>query len=148
MTESELKTFVDVVVHYFEDVTDIPAEMGIPYVRTGESVLLDHTGVIGVSGKRRGGIYVTATEDMLRDLVALILGAEDIETEDVLDMVGELSNTIAGNVRRAFGSSFLISVPIVLRGRPDDILMKLKPPVFVIPIRWNSHRLFLSVGLE
>ncbi|MFW5801723.1 MAG: chemotaxis protein CheX, partial [Spirochaeta sp.] len=130
------------------EVSSDGAHMGVPYMREGDTILLDHTGLIGISGAQRGGIYVTADEAMLRELAGIILDGSDISPEDVVDMVGELTNTIAGNVRRSFGSGFMISVPIVLRGKPDDILMKLQPPVFVIPIEWRGHKLYLSVGLE
>ena len=148
MTESQLRAFIQVVVDYFSGLPTEGARMGIPYMREGDTILLDHTGLIGISGAQRGGIYVTAGEDMLRELATIILGEGELSTDDLVDMVGELTNTIAGNVRKSFGSGFMISVPIVLRGRPDDILMKLRPPVFVIPIEWQQHKLYLSVGLE
>lgn len=148
MTERELRAFIDVVTRYFDDVTSIPAEMGVPFVKEQAAVLLDLTGLIGISGARRGGIYVTAPRAMLAALAAVILGTDAVEDEDILDMVGELANTIAGNMRATFGSTFMISVPIVVEGKPDDIHLRLKPPVFVIPIRWNGHNCYLSVGLE
>ncbi|MFP4376951.1 MAG: chemotaxis protein CheX [Spirochaetales bacterium] len=148
MTERELRVFIDVVVEYFRDVTGDPVEMGVPFVQEGRTKLLDHTGVIGISGAKRGGVLVTAGEQMLRELAAIILGSEELEPEDVVDMVGELTNTVAGNVRREFGSSFMISVPIVLEGKPSDIRFRLKPPIFVVPINWRDHRAYLSVGLE
>lgn len=148
MTETQLRAFIQVVVEFFAGISSDGASMGIPYMREGDTILLEHTGLIGISGAQRGGIYITAGEAMLRELAAMILGSSDISQDDVVDMVGELTNTIAGNVRKSFGSSFMISVPIVLRGRPEDILMKLCPPVFVIPIEWRGHKLYLSVGLE
>ena len=148
MTESELRVFIDVVVDYFTQITGDEVSMGVPHIREGRTRLLDHTGVIGISGSKRGGIYVTADNDMLADLAALILGDDELTHEDIVDMVGELTNTIAGNVRREFGSSFMISVPIVLEGKPDDIRLRLTPPVFVVPIKWKAHQAYLSVGLE
>ncbi|GAB6090251.1 chemotaxis protein CheX [Spirochaeta dissipatitropha] len=148
MTELQLRAFIRVLVEYFEEVSSEGAQMGIPYMREGETILLEYTGLIGISGAQRGGIYITADESMLRELASVILGPGELSTEDVVDMVGELTNTVAGNVRRSFGSGFMISVPIVLRGRPEDILMKLRPPVFVVPIQWHGHKLYLSVGLE
>lgn len=148
MTESQLRAFIQVVVDFFSGVSDEGAQMGIPYMREGDTILLEHTGLIGISGAQRGGIYITADEAMLRQLASVILGSDDITKDDVVDMVGELTNTIAGNVRKSFGSGFMISVPMVLRGRPEDIQMQLSPPVFVIPIQWQMHKFYLSVGLE
>ena len=99
MTESELKFFIDVVTEYFGQVTGEPAVMGLPYVKKTEPVVLPYTGLIGISGPRKGGIYFTAGAPLLSELTRVILDAEADE-ETLLDMVGELTNTIAGNVRK------------------------------------------------
>lgn len=148
MTENELKFFIDVVTDYFGQVTGEPAEMGIPYVKKAEPVVLDYTGLIGISGPRKGGIYFTAGKSLLASLTEVILELRDPEEEMLLDMVGELTNTVAGNVRKSFGADFLISVPMLIKGRPDDILVRLKPPVFVIPLNWRHEKAYLVVGLE
>jgi len=148
MKETELKDFIDVVVSYFEEVTGETVEMGIPYIKDGKSVVLDYTGVIGISGTRKGAIYLTASRDMLTDIASIILGSDEIDEECAVDMVGEITNTIAGNVRQSFGSSFMISVPIILKGSPEDVVFKLQPPVFIIPIKWRSYSSYLVVGLE
>ena len=148
MTEQELRIFIDVVIDYFVLLSDESARMGVPYIQEGKSQLLDFTGVIGISGARKGGIFVTASSSMLKELASLILESDDVAPDEILDMVGELTNTIAGNVRREFGSSFMISVPIIVEGRPQDLRLQIKPPVFVVPINWRTHQAFLSVGLE
>jgi chemotaxis protein CheX len=148
MTEIELKFFIDVVTTYFGQVTQEPAAMGIPYVKKAEPVVLDYTGLIGISGPRKGGIYFTAGPRLLSELTRVILGVVDAEEETLLDMVGELTNTIAGNVRKSFGGDFLISVPMLIKGKPEDILLQLKPPVFVIPLNWRREKAYLVVGLE
>ncbi|NNM66499.1 MAG: chemotaxis protein CheX [Spirochaetales bacterium] len=148
MTEAELKFFIDVVTDYFQQVSGVGASMGIPYVKKEEAVVLSYTGLIGISGPRKGGIYFTAGPALLSTLMGEILGVEEADEDSLLDMVGEISNTVAGNVRKSFGTEFLISVPMLIKGKPDDILFRLKPPVFVIPINWRHERAFLVVGLE
>jgi len=148
MRETELKFFIDVVTSYFGQVTGEPAAMGIPYVKKAEPVVLDYTGLIGISGPRKGGLYFTTGAKLLGELTKVILDAEDADDETLLDMVGELTNTIAGNVRKSFGSDFLISVPMLIKGKPQDILMRLEPPVFVIPLNWRHEKAFLAVGME
>ena len=63
-------------------------------------------------------------------------------------MAGEIANTVAGNVRENFGSSFMISVPIILKGSPDDVIIRMVPPIFIIPIKWRVFSAYLAVGLE
>ena len=149
MNESDIKIFVDGVSNYFEETTGEKPEVGVPYIKGEESVVLDYTGAIGISGKKRGCIYITASSKMLEDLAKLILLVEDIEIEVLLDMVGELANTIAGNARNAYGSEFMISVPIVLDGKPNDIILqKMKVPTYIIPITWRDSASILVVGIE
>jgi chemotaxis protein CheX len=148
MTEAELKFFVDVVTDYFAQVSGEAAAIGIPYVKKTEPVVLEYTGMIGISGPRKGALYLTAGPGLLDSLTQVILGAEAADDETLLDMVDELTNTVAGNVRRNFGGDFLISVPLVIKGKPEDILVRLKPPVFVIPLNWRKEKAFLVVGLE
>lgn len=148
MTESELKFFIEVVTDYFEQVTGESAVMGIPYIKSDEPAVLSYTGLIGISGPRKGAIYFTTEQGLLKRLTQEILDLADPDEDSLLDMVGELTNTIAGNVRKSFGSSFLISVPMLIKGKPTDILMRLKPPVFIVPILWRKDKAFLAVGLE
>jgi chemotaxis protein CheX len=148
MTDSQIKPFIKVVTEYFQNITDTPAEMGLPYIKRSGDEIYDYTGVIGISGSRRGGIYFTAKPQMLQEFGHFILGEEELDDEALYDLVGEMTNTIAGNMREIFGSSFLISVPIVLKGKIEDISMRLKPPVFIIPIVWKGHTAHLAVGLE
>lgn len=148
MTEHELHAFIEAVTSYFTQITGKPADIGIPFVKKDDPVVLDYTGLIGISGPRRGGIYLTSEPNFLIKLTQAILELPEPDEESLLDMVGEWCNTIAGNVRKNFGPDFLISVPMLIRGRPQDILLKLKPPVFVIPILWHQEKSFLVVGLE
>lgn len=148
MKEDELKLLIKIVTDYFNNISGIDAKMGIPFIKDDSTTLFDFTGVIGVSGARKGGIYFTAPRKLLKLFAEFILGEEDIEDEDLYDLVGEMTNTISGNMREEFGTSFLISVPMIVKGDIIDISMKLSPPVFVIPIEWQNESCFLAVGLE
>lgn len=148
MNESDLKAFIKVVTDYFSSITDTPAKMGMPYVKREASEVYDYTGIIGISGSRRGGVYYTAGRELLSAFGQCILGDAELDEESLFDLVGEMTNTIAGNMRETFGASFLISVPIVLKGKIDEISMRLKPPVFIIPIEWKGYSSHLAVGLE
>ena len=148
MTEQELKGFISTVTHYFTSITGTPAKMGFPHIKDEKSKTFDFTGVIGISGSRKGGIYYTAGRELLKGISAFILGEEVNDDESLYDLIGEMTNTIAGNMREFFGSSFHISVPIIMKGRIDDIVIKLKPPVFIIPITWNNYESNLAIGLE
>lgn len=148
MNETDLHFFIDSTVNYFEEVTNEKATPGIPYIKDNEPVVLEYTGIIGISGKRKGSIYVTTSENMLSTIAKVILGLKEVGKEDIKDLVGEIANTISGNVRQAYGSDFMISVPVVVEGKAKDIKLPDNIQSFVIPITWKDFKLFLVVCLE
>lgn len=148
MRETDLHFFIDSILNYFEEATKVKAETGIPFLKDKEPLVLDFTGIIGISGKRKGSVYITAKMEMLKDLAKSILHIDDISSDDVKDLVGEIANIIAGNVRKAYGSDFMISVPVVVEGKAKDIKLPDKVQSFVIPITWKEFNSFLVVCLE
>lgn len=150
MTKEDIKIFCDVVSNYFQAVSSLPIEIGVPYIKTENFETLSLTGAIGISGIRKGCLFLTANDSMIKELTSIIL-MSDGEVDDITmyDMVGELTNTIAGNVRQSFGPEFDISIPIIIKGKHIDIIMqKLKTPVYVVPIIWKEHKFFLNIGID
>ena len=148
MNETDLHFFIDSTVNYFEEVTSEKAVSGIPYIKDESPVVLEYTGIIGISGKRKGSIYITTTEAMLYEIAHIILGIEEVKRDDIKDLVGEIANTISGNVRQAYGSDFMISVPVVIDGKAKDIKVPDNIQSFVVPLNWRNFESFLVVCLE
>lgn len=147
--ETTCQLFIDSVNNYFEHLTKTPAEAGVPYLKEQNNLMLkEFTGMIGISGSRKGFVYISGNQQMYADLIELFVGLGEPSVEDVLDMAGEISNVVAGNVRETYGSDFMISVPIVFEGRPKQLKFPSSIPVFVIPVTWKSHEAFVVIGLE
>jgi len=71
----------------------------------------------------------------------------NVAHENLCDLVGEVANTIAGNVRREFGREFGISPPtIVSNGKAVTLPAECHP--IVIPINWRSHTAKVVVCLK
>lgn len=148
MKQEELTVFIAIIESYFKTLSDEPAQIGVPYLLDGREPALEYTGIIGVSGQRKGVAYVTAERATLDHLVRILAGAASTDAL-ALDMVGELANVLAGNLGRAFERDFDITVPVVVKGAPDQIVIqKLKQPGFVVPIEWRNTRLFIVVGID
>jgi chemotaxis protein CheX len=147
LREAEIRTFIDGTTHYFEVSAQQSASVGSPYLVTdGNPGAYDYTGVINVSGARKGIVYFSAPRGML---TVLLMRMQETDTSDanIKDLVGEVANTISGNARRDFGKNFVISVPLVV---VNDI-EKLTAPhrrSYVIPINWRNHSAKLVVCLE
>jgi chemotaxis protein CheX len=148
MTRVELETFVSGTTYYFVTAGNQAATVGSPYlVDEGAPTLLEYTGIINISGKRRGIVYFTASRAMLTVLL-MRLGETEITHENMSDLVGEVANQISGNARRDFGSDFVISVPRVISGPQPEPITPPNVRSFVIPINWRSHSAQLVVCLE
>lgn len=148
MDESRLQVFIDGTIHYFAQSSDEPAVVGTPYLISNRvSVAREYTGIIGISGKRKGSVHFTADSAMLK-LLLMSLGETNLTHEYMCDLVGEVANTISGNARKEFGKDFMISVPIVVVGEPKKIVMPEHLRSFVIPIHWRNHEASLIICLE
>lgn len=147
--EATCSLFINSVENYFKHLTDINSELHVPYIKDSEGLVLKEvTGMIGISGSRKGFVYISANRDMFIDLINIFVGIEEPEDEDILDMAGEISNVVAGNVRANLGANFMISVPTVFQGVPEGLKFSKDISIYVIPIKWNGHEAFVVIGLE
>ena len=148
MNANDLKVFIDGATNYFSQMSNRPAVVQTPYLEE-KNVAITHefTGIIGVSGKKKGCVYFTAPISLLKHLL-LTIGELDTSKDALSDLVGEVANTIAGNARSYFGSEFMISVPIVVNGNTERIKLPENHRSYVIPVIWRNHEAAVVVSLE
>jgi len=147
LKEAEIRTFIDGTTNYFETTAQQSATVGSPYLVTdGNPGAYEYTGVIGISGSRKGIVYFSAPRGML---TVLLMRMQETDTSDanIKDLVGEVANTISGNARRDFGKNFVISVPVVIAHDLDKVTAP-HSRSYVIPINWRTHSAKLVVCLE
>lgn len=148
MNESALQVFIDGVLTYFRHTADKGVRVGSPYLAEDiDPVIQDFTGIIGVSGPYNGAVYFSAPKLLLTHLL-LALGEVETSVENIMDLVGEVANTISGNARKSFGHEFLISVPVMIEGALQKMHAPAQPRSFVIPIFWKSYSATVVVCLQ
>lgn len=149
--ESEiLKVITQGATDYFSMVGGSPAVIHPAYLENPASTPVDdYSAIIGISGRYRGCVYFTAPTGLLAPLLEK-LGEQTRDERLLADLAGEISNTIAGNARRQLGQGFMISVPLLLKGRPDEVQFPRGIDCFVVPIEWNGQkaRLVFAIRLE
>lgn len=146
--EKRLKVFIEGANRYFKEVNQLDVEVGTPYlVENKIPAAHDYTGIIGISGPYSGSVYFTAPKVMLRYL--LVSFGEDGNSEaNMMDLVGEIANTISGNARTEYGSEFMISVPVIVRGAPDEIYLPRDTRSFLIPLSWQKYDAAIVICLK
>ncbi len=148
MNEEFINTFVSNMMKYLSHIPNVDAEVGTPYlIESDASISYDITGIIGISGKRKGCVYFTAPRIFMSHLL-MMLGVKDRSNENLLDLAGEIANTISGNARSDFGEKFHISVPVVVEGEPQNLYLPERVRSFAIPITWRTYTPVLVVSLE
>ena len=148
MTEKQIQVFIDGVINYFQHTADKSIKIGSPYlIENTKPAAFDYTGIIGISGPQKGTVYFTAPKALLTHLL-LSMGETDTNLENIMDLVGEVANTISGNARSEFGKEFMISVPVMLEGAPSAIHMPSKLRSYVIPIYWRAYSAAVVICLE
>lgn len=139
MKEKQLNAFIDIVQHYFDQFGHEGLIIETPYLLENDLPQLhDYTGVIGISGAKRGVVYVTASKALLNGILQEI-GEPEQHEANMIDLVGEIANTVAGNARTEFGSDFHISIPFVFKGAPQSVILPKNQRSFIIPIIWQSQ---------
>ncbi len=148
MSEKVLQVFIEGAMRYFQHTTEKDVKVGTPYlVKNDEPAAFDFTGVIGVSGPMKGCVYFTAPQILLKHLL-LSLGETDTGEENIIDIVGEVANTISGNARSEFGKEFMISVPVVIQGAPSNIHLPKELRSYVIPVYWKAYSAAIVLCFE
>lgn len=149
MVEHDIKSFVESCQKYFEKSTGEAAQIGVPhFLDADEQEALDFTGIIGITGKARGAIYFSASRLFLNTMAEKVFMVEPSD-EIILDLVGEIANTLAGNAQIFFPEDFEISLPVVVRGSLAGIqIKKLNEPVVCVPIFWREEKALLTIGIN
>jgi chemotaxis protein CheX len=148
MNELAIKTFVDGASRYFAQSADKVVKIGTPFlIDNAKPTVFDFTGVIQVSGVFEGVVYFTAPRILLTHLL-MSLGEYDTSNDNILDIAGEVANTLAGNARSEFGSDFRISVPSLLDSTSETLSLPSGKRSYSIPIYWRSYSAAVVVCLQ
>lgn len=146
--QSEIGTFVSAVLNYFDTSVQQSAVVGTPYLALGKPPeMFDYTGMIRVSGKKKGVVYFTAPKGML-SVMLMRMQETDMSDANLRDLVGEVANTLSGNARKDFGRSFIISTPSVVAGAATQIGYSPDTRPIVIPIDWRTYHANLVVCIH
>lgn len=146
--EKNFQIFIDSVTNYFHQLHDDEIVVSTPYLNENHTpIVSDYTGVIGITGNNKGFVYFTAPKLLLEKMLTVMQEADRGE-DNLVDLVGEVANTISGNARSQFGPEFNISVPFVFRGQPDTINIPKDKHSFVIPLEWKNQTAAIVIYLQ
>jgi chemotaxis protein CheX len=143
-----IRVFAEGIQHYFEKLTNELIDVEKPVlIQQINPYILDYTGVIGISGSHKGSIFFSSTRSLLVELLSA-LQIDELGEEQIMDLVGDVSNTVSGNSRRELGAKFTLSPPVILKGKGEDMKVSQIEEVYLIALSWKGHKANLIVSLE
>lgn len=145
LTEEELKLFVDSVRRYFKVSTGQEPKITSAFLATGEVPAHEYNGIVSFTGSYNGQVMVSMPAQLLRELLVL-QGEKDLGDAHLLDAVGEIANTLAGNARHHYGPSLGISVPVKLLGSAG-VTARVRERPYAITLRWGHLPALVCVDL-
>jgi chemotaxis protein CheX len=124
--EQYIAPFVSVCSSVFKKLLDYEPKAGYPFFATREQAKnWDISAVITFSGEAKGMVTLSMKNEAALAITDKLTGKKHAYPDDeVLDVIGETANIIAGNVTREFEDRFNldISVPRIIRGKSHEIL--------------------------
>jgi chemotaxis protein CheX len=146
LSETDLRLFVDSIKRYLQITTRQEPQITSAFLGTGDVQGFEFNGIVTFSGSYNGQVVVSMPSKMLRELL-LLQHETDLSDGNLLDAVGEIANTLAGNARKTLGTGLSISVPVKIQGAPT-IKTRVRKHPFVITLRWNRHEAMVCVDME
>ncbi|MBU1249198.1 MAG: chemotaxis protein CheX [Proteobacteria bacterium] len=131
------KPFVKAAVDILGTMAGVQAKAGIPFAKKENQARGDVTGLVGLTGDKRGSISISFEKACAIHIVKSMLGdaIEDI-LSDVKDAVGEITNMVSGQARvglSAAGLSLQSGTPTVVMGDGHSIEHVTTGTVIAIP---------------
>lgn len=146
LKETDLQVFVHAVQQYFASVSSDRAEIEAAYLADRARPEAECIGLITCSGQFEGCVYCGGSQRMLRELLQAF-GETDLREANLLDAIGEISNTIAGNARRHFGPGLVISTPVAITGGANEVHSRNRARPFAITVRWRNNSIIVVIDL-
>lgn len=146
LSETDLRLFVDSIKNYLRVTTRQEPQITSAFLGTGDVQGFEFNGIVTFSGSYNGQVIVSMPARLLRELL-LLQHETDFSDGNLLDAVGEIANTLAGNARKTVGPNLEISVPVKIQGAPD-VKSRVRKHPFVITLRWSRHEAMVCVDME
>ncbi len=146
ISEGDLKLFVDSIKRYLLVTTRQEPQLTSAFLGTGDVEGFEFNGIVAFSGSYNGHVVVSMPAKLVREIL-LLQHETDLSDGNLLDAVGEIANTLAGNARKVLGADLQISVPVKLQGN-QGIKARVRKHPYVITLRWNHHQAMVCVDME
>jgi len=124
-----------------------------PRIKNNEVSMGDVSGLIGMVGSEtKGSLSITFEKSLALRIMQRMLGEKLKEIdEDVIDMVGEITNMVSGGAKKELskkGFEFDMATPMIVSGTNHTIDHIHEGHVIIIPFGSDSGKAFIEICFE
>jgi CheY-specific phosphatase CheX len=111
--------------------------------------ILDLSSLVEIKGKKNGNFLISSTWGFAEILAKQLLMVDTVEKQLAIDMVGEFSNIISGNISQYLPYDYNIHPPRIFNGKKDTVISTLlKLDYHQIAGIYLNHKFNVIVGLH
>lgn len=152
MKSEMINPFLGAAVNVISTMAMLEPSPGKPYLKADKKASGDISGVIGLTGDKKGVIVLSFSAQAACKIVGSMLGEEYTELNpDISDAVGELTNMISGDARRRLaelGYTFEAGLPTIISGKGHQIESVTNGPVIVMPFTVGGHDFVVEASFD
>lgn len=150
MKVEHINPFLRATVDVFKQTASIDLQRGEIALKVNSVPSLDISGLISLTGIV-GGLVVVSVDQKVALKVAEAMLQEPFDTvnNDVIDLVGELTNMIAGKAKAGLAQfKMTLGLPTVVTGTNHEVRFPSDVQPISIPFTSDSGRVVVDVGLS
>ena len=141
---ADLRLFVDSIKRYLLVTTRHEPQLTSAFLGTAEVEGFEYHGLVNFSGSFNGQVVVSMAGKLVRELLQQ---ETNLSEGNLLDAVGEIANTLAGNARKTMEPELQISVPVKIQGS-HGIKTCVRKHSYIITLCWGHHAAMVCVDME
>ncbi|KUM54359.1 MULTISPECIES: chemotaxis protein CheX [Rheinheimera] len=148
-----INPFLSSLVNVLSTMANTTITPGQPRIKKDEVARGDVSGLIGmVSPQTKGSFSITFEESLAVEIMFRMLGERPKGiTEDVTDMVGEITNMVTGGAKRILGEKgydFTMATPVVVSGKNHTISHKSEGAKVLMPFDSDFGKVHIEVSFD
>jgi len=150
MKAKYINPFLAASVNLFRNYLGVNCTSSPPYLNQEPQNLEEVSGLIGLAGETVGAVVLSFNRETAIKIASLMAGKTyHVLSNEVLDIVGELVNIVAGNAKRdLLDFRINISLPGVIVGQSSRIKWPSNVPVITIPFQSDAGSFTVNVSLK
>lgn len=148
-----INPFISSLLNVLSTMAQTSLTPGKPQLKKNEVAKGDVSGLIGMVGPQtKGSLSITFDGDLALTVMERMLGERPAGiNEEVTDMVGEITNMVAGGAKNLLGDKgyeFDMATPVVVSGKEHTITHKCDGPKIIMPFTSDNGAAHIEVCFD